>query len=116
MPTLTAIMMTSGATATHTGHSGRRLSCSMHSSTTMATGIISRQSSSPPMSIHSVAVSLSAVMLAGRYHRCPAATMPKNAAVHRRSLSGVFTRRANALPCLSKRYRQAMNAVAVPAA
>ena len=78
--------MTSGATAAHTGHSGRRLSCNMQSMTTRVTGMVSRQSSSPPMSIHSAAASPSAIMAA------------RNAAAQRLSRNGGVTSAAKALP------------------
>ena len=96
--------------------SGLLRSCSMQSSTTMARGTVSRQSSSAPMSIHSVAASPSAIMVPGRYHRWPSATMPKNAAVHRRSRLGVDMRRVKALHLRSKRYTQATADTVAPTA
>ena len=90
--------MTSGATAAHTGHSGRRLSCNMQSMTTRATGMVSRQSSSPPMSIHSAAASPSAIMVPGQYHTWPKAMTARNAAVQRLSRNGGVTSAAKALP------------------
>ena len=108
--------MMSGAVMSHAIQSGLLRSCSMQSSTTMARGTVSRQSSSAPMSIHSVAASPSAIMVPGRYHRWPSATMPKNAAVHRRSRLGVDMRRVKALPLRSKRYTQAIADTVAPTA
>ena len=90
--------MTSGATAAHTGHSGRRLSCNMQSMTTRATGMVSRQSSSPPMSIHRSTVSLDENAMAGKYHTWPKAMTARNAAVQRLSRNGGVTSAAKALP------------------
>lgn len=116
MPTLTAERMMSGAVMSHAIQSGLLRSCSMQSSTTMARGTVSMQSSSAPMSIHSVAASPSAIMAPGRYHRWPAVKIPKNAAVHWRSRLGVDMRRVKALPLRSKRYTQATADTVAPTA
>ena len=89
---------TSGIIIAATGHSGRRRSCSMQSMTTKARGIVSVQSSNTPMSIVSMTTSLESAMVTGRYHKCPKAKTAKNAAVQRRSLRGVVTSAAKALP------------------
>ena len=73
---LTPIIMTSGTIASHTGHSGRRLSCNMQSMTTRATGMVSRQSSSPPMSIHRSTASLDENAMVGQYHTWPKGVAP----------------------------------------
>ena len=115
MPTLTAERMMSGAVMSHAIQSGLLRSCSMQSITTSARGMVSMQSSSAPMSIHSAAASPSAIMVPGRYHRCPAVKIPKNAAVHRRSRLGVDIR-VKALPLRSKRYTQATADTVAPTA
>ena len=97
LATLHTIPTTSGATITATGHRGRRRSCSITNSMTIANGKTVMVSSNPPNRKNCFAASSEFRKIDGRYHRWLNVVAAKKTAVHRRSRTGGVTSGAMAL-------------------
>ena len=97
------ISATVGAMIAKAGHSGRRLSCNIQNNMMIATGMVVRQSSNPPISMLSMIASGEVSTAAGKYHKCPKDMMAKKAAVQRRSRAGGVISGAKALARRNRR-------------
>ena len=94
----TAFPMTSGATITQTGHSGRLRSCSIQNIMTIDKGSTVMQSSNPPTRSYSVISSSEVKKTPGIYQTWLKVVEAKRAAVHRRKRADDVMLGAKALP------------------
>ena len=99
----TAPSTTTGTSATHHGHTGRRRSCSMASSTPATSGTSVTWSSMMARMLRTRRSSLSHTVPSSHHHTWLSVTVSRNAAVHRLSRRLELSAGSKALPRLSSR-------------